>query len=86
MDQPSTGEVDTVLAFYEEDRKKVQAQRLQDLRDLARAAIHRKGTVEALEIEQRRRLKPYYRALWVLGVAAAVVTVALLSIWLGGHQ
>jgi len=85
MDQPSTGEVDTVLAFYEEDRKKVQAQRLQDLRDLARAAIHRKGTVEALEIEQRRRLKPYYRALWVLGVLIAVVAVVTLAVWIGGR-
>ena len=86
MDQPSTGEVDAVLAFYEEDRKKVQAQRLQDLRDLGRAAVLREGTVEALKIEQRRRLKPYYRALWVLGVLIAVVGVVTLAVWLGGKQ
>jgi hypothetical protein len=86
MDQPRAGEVDAVLAFYEEDRKKVQAQRLQDLRDLGRAAVLREGTVEALKIEQRRRLKPYYRALWVLGVLIAVVAVVTLAVWLGGYQ
>ena len=66
---PTEKEIESTLTLYEEDRRRGKADR----------------RVAVLEAGRKRKLKPYFVTLWILGVLTAVVLVVWFSVWMGGN-